>query len=666
MTPTASPPVGIRVLLLEDNPRDAEIILRELRRAGYDPDWQRVETEQDFLVALDQPLDLILSDFSLPHFDGLQAVAAMHSRGLDIPFILVSGTMGEEAAIRAIQHGIDDYLLKDNLLRFGTAVANALAKKRLREERRKDEREKQLAADHYRQSVERQAAVLDALPAHIALLDAQGEIIAVNRSWRRFAGTEGAPDGGAFLGRNYLEVCQSATGQEAQDAQAAAAGIQQVLRGESREFSMSYACPSPSERRWFRLVVGPMSEQGPAGAIVMHIDVTREIELESQLRQSQKMEAIGQLAGGVAHDFNNILAVIVLQADIGSMSPAAPPEILSILSEIRGAAERAARLTQQLLLFGRRELMRPRPVDLNEVVTNLSKMLQRLIREDVTLQLRLSPEPQPVLADAGMIDQVLMNLAVNARAAMPGGGMLVIETSSQRIDSSHHGRPPELPGGDYVCLCVTDTGCGIAPEIREKIFDPFFTTKDAASGTGLGLATVFGIIKQHSGWIEVESEVGQGSSFLVFLPLTQATKKLSSRPDRSARDGPRGSERILLVEDDRGLRLVTTAVLTRYGYTVVAAEDGQAARRLWEEQRGQFQLLLTDMVMPGGLTGRDLAQGLLENSPDLKVLFTSGYSSELAGRQLHLPAGQDFLQKPASTDQLLRSVRKLLDTPLGA
>ena len=399
------------------------------------------------------------------------------------------------------------------------------------------------------------------------------------------------------------------------------------------------------------------------GKIVNYVavkrDVTREAQLEEQLRQSQKMEAIGQLSGGVAHDFNNILTAMIMQTELTGMVKNLPGEVQEGLRQIRAAAERAANLTRQLLLFSRKQVMQPRELDLNAVVTSLANMLQRIIGEDVSLQLNLHSRAQITRADPGMLDQVLMNLVVNARDAMPGGGQIFIETGEKTFTKEEATLIPDAKPGPYVSLRVTDTGCGIAPENLARIFEPFFTTKEPGKGTGLGLATVFGIVKQHGGSLMVESKVGRGTTFQVFL---RATASVGQSP-AAVKPKPRGgTETILLVEDEAAVRTLTRAVLEQFGYRVLEASDGVEALRIWEENQDSIHLLFTDLVMPKGVRGHELAARLQARSPKLRVVFTSGYSADIAGRQLSLQEGQNFIQKPSSYQQLLETVRRCLDS----
>jgi len=401
-----------------------------------------------------------------------------------------------------------------------------------------------------------------------------------------------------------------------------------------------------------------------AGTIVSYAavkrDVTREVQLEDQLRQSQKLEGIGQLAGGVAHDFNNILSSLIMQTELVELTVQLSADAVEGLRQIRADANRAADLTRQLLLFSRRQVMQSRDLDLNDVVMNLVKMLRRIIGEDVHLQLNLHSQPLLTHADAGMLDQVLMNLAVNARDAMPQGGQLRIDTAEKLIDASIAGLYPDAAPGRYVCLRVSDTGGGILPDVMPHIFEPFFTTKAAGKGTGLGLATVFGIVKQHCGWIKLDNQPGRGVTFEVFIPAIDAVAADPGNvaPVVTLRGG---TETILLVEDELSVRAPARIILKRQGYQVLEAEHGVEALGLWRQQHENIALLLTDLVMPGGLSGQELARQLVADQPKLRVIYMSGYSPEIAGRELKLKPGENYIQKPFTTNQLLLIVRQCLD-----
>ena len=404
------------------------------------------------------------------------------------------------------------------------------------------------------------------------------------------------------------------------------------------------------------------------GKIVSYVavkrDVTREVELEAQFRQSQKLEAVGQLASGVAHDFNNILAVIEMQAGLLRLEAKAAGTGAAAghdhASEIEKACQRAANLTNQLLLFSRRQPLQLRDQDLNEVVTSIARMLQRVLGEDIQMQIRLSPRPLPVHADTGMMDQVLMNLTVNARDAMPKGGTLELETAVVEFDETTAAQNPPARPGIFACVRVGDTGGGIAPEVLPRIFEPFFTTKEPGKGTGLGLATVFGIVQQHHGWIEVASEPGRGTSFRIYLPRLAAPAGPAAGWS-SFGDVRPGHETILLVEDDAALRVSIQGALAQFGYQVLSAASGPEAVAVWEAHRAEIRLLLTDLMMPGGMSGNELAERLLQQEPGLKVVYASGHSADLAGGDFPLKEGVNFLVKPFEISRLAEAVRNCLD-----
>ncbi|HZI34087.1 MAG TPA: PAS domain S-box protein, partial [Candidatus Binatia bacterium] len=389
-------------------------------------------------------------------------------------------------------------------------------------------------------------------------------------------------------------------------------------------------------------------------------DVTKQKALEEQFRQMQKMEAIGRLAGGVAHDFNNILAIILMQAELMASNGALPPEERECAGEISKAAQRGANLTRQLLMFSRRQVLQPRDVDLNEVLTSFTRMLQRILGEDIQMHFKLSPQPLLLHADAGMLDQILINLSVNCRDAMPRGGRLIMETSAEHFDELTASQFSEARPGSFACLTVSDTGAGISPEILPLIFDPFFTTKEAGKGTGLGLATVFSIVQQHQGWIDVYSKVGHGTTFRIFFPRLPGgtVEKLSAVPMTSL---PRGDETILLVEDEPSLRALVQDILVQLGYRVLDAASSSVALELWKQHADKIHLLLTDLVLPDGMNGRELAEQMLKAKPALRLLYVSGYSAEVAGRDFPLQEGVNFLAKPFHAHKLAQTVRTRLD-----
>ena len=389
-------------------------------------------------------------------------------------------------------------------------------------------------------------------------------------------------------------------------------------------------------------------------------DITNRIHLELALRQSQKMDSVGQLAGGVAHDFNNILTVIQAHASQLLLDPHLSPRQAESLDHIAQASERAANLTRQLLTFSRKQVLQLKDLDLNEVVSHLLKMLRRMMREDIKLQFEAGSGLPFIHADASMMEQVLMNLAVNSRDAMPRGGELIIRTGVKAMNSEFLHPHPEARTGLFVHLSVADSGCGMKPEILSRIFEPFFTTKEVGKGTGLGLATVYGIVKQHEGWLQVQSALGRGTVFDIYLP---ASTRMVTTADLTPSDPPErgGTETILFVEDELEVRYLTRTLLEQYGYCVVEASNGPAALEIWGRDPARFDLLLTDMVMPEGLTGRDLANRLRKGQPKLKVIYVSGYSAEELSKSQVIDQGIHFLQKPFRPAELARAVREALD-----
>lgn len=511
--------IPLNVLIVEDSADDAELLLAELHEAGFAPAWKRVETEAAYHASLSDRIDLIFSDFSLPQFSTVRALEMLQKSNFEIPFVVVSGTMGEERAVEILKAGATDYVLKNHLARLGPVVRRAL-----------------------RESAER------------------------------------------------------------------------------------------SERR----------------------------KLQEQFLQAQKMESIGQLAGGVAHDFNNILTVIQGHASVLRLRAGLPDEVKGAINQILLASERATTLTRQLLTFSRKQTTQARVLDLNEVVANMTKMLKHILRADVTLSVDYGSQSFLVRADAGMMEQVLMNLAINARDAMPAGGRLIISTSDECIGPEYVQLNPQGSVGDFVCLAVTDTGEGIPPENLARIFEPFFTTKPVGQGTGLGLATVYGIVRQHNGWITVYSELGKGTVFRIYLPAAKEREdKKMERPVVQEIRG--GNETILLIEDEAPLRALDRSILEGYGYEVIEADSASSAMEQWRENQNRISLVLTDIVIPGGAAGPDLAKKFHQEKPTLRIIFSSGYSVDVVEKDFELRKGVNFLQKPYSPHKLAQAVREVLE-----
>jgi hypothetical protein len=387
-------------------------------------------------------------------------------------------------------------------------------------------------------------------------------------------------------------------------------------------------------------------------------DISEQKTLEAQLHQSQKMEAFGQLAGGVAHDFNNLLTVISGYSELLLAMLPADDEKRGMVTDIRDAGNRAASLTRQLLAFSRRQIIQPRVLDLNAVVADVERMLRRVIGEDVQLVTVLQPAISAVRADPVQVEQVILNLAVNSRDAMPDGGMLTIETSEVELGESYTNAYADVRPGRFVMLAIRDTGSGITPEVKARLFEPFFTTKGVGRGTGLGLAVVQGIVSQSDGIIDVETGAGAGTTFRIYLPAVE--EQPATLPDAGLEPSPSGSEAVLLVEDDDSVRGVTAVALRGFGYTVVAARSGRAALELMTSRPERIDLLVSDVVMPD-MNGRELSELLLARYPEMRVLFLSGYTDDAVVRHGVLRAEVAFLQKPFTPIVLATKVRSLLD-----
>ena len=427
---------------------------------------------------------------------------------------------------------------------------------------------------------------------------------------------------------------------------------------------VSYEFPRSQRSGWVLGQYAPLRDANGQviGVITTLQEVTKRKQAEQQFLQAQKMEAVGRLAGGVAHDFNNALGVITGYSELLQLALPEGETLRKQAEEIQKAGRRAASLTRQLLAFSRKQTIQPVVLDLNSIVTDIEKMLRRLIGEDIDLVIVGDPELKRVKADRGQIEQVLMNLAVNARDAMPQGGKLLIETSNAELDESYVRQHSYAKAGRYVKLATSDNGCGMSAETRSHIFEPFFTTKELGKGTGLGLSTVYGIVKQSEGYIWVSSEVGKGTTFEIYLPQVEA----AADPIGHKLNGPLrgGTETILLAEDEESLRTLTRALLESSGYRVVEAQNAKSAIEVAQRHQGPIHLLLTDVIMPG-MSGRELANNLMQSHPKLKILFMSGYTHDLISQHRTLNSGPALLEKPFDAETLLTKVRAVLDEKLS-
>ncbi len=484
------------------------------------------------------------------------------------------------------------------------------------------------------------------------LTDEKGVIVAVNEAFCRLAGLP-QPQ---LEGRQFTIIYSASTDWDQllrTHRESFHSGVVQAKH--VREFVLHDGRPVIFE------IADSFVESGgePRLLLTLFRDITSQKKLEEQLRQAQKMEAIGQLAGGIAHDFNNILTVILGHATLLTMHKL-DSKALNSAQQIKQASERAAGLTRQLLAFGRKQIAAPRLLDFNHLVSNMAEMLGRVLGEDISLQINFSGEPAIIEADPSMMEQILLNLSVNSRDAMPRGGQLAIRVSVRDLDAQYVSQVVEARQGKFVCLTHIDAGSGIPPENLARIFEPFFTTKELGKGTGLGLATVFGIVKQHQGWIEVESRLGEGTTFNVFLPVARSSAAETPSPETKFRRRG-GTETILVVEDERDLRDLVCRVLRNDGYRVFEAVDGQSALKIWDEYKDQINLLFTDVIMPGGLNGRELAEKIWAECPALKVIFSSGYGADTLGKDFKLDPRFNYLQKPYEPAMLAKTIRLCLD-----
>jgi len=501
------------------------------------------------------------------------------------------------------------------------------------------------------QQIREQAALLDRAPSAILVRGIDERIRYWNQGAERLYGWSA----GEAIGRDASELLQTEDAPPLQEAQEQVM-VQDEWIGELNQRTKDGKAVVV-ESRWTLLCD---NAGRPQARLIINTDVTVRKQLEEQLRQSQKMEAIGQLAGGVAHDFNNLLTVIQGHAALMLNSERLPSELAGDAQQITFAAERAASLTRQLLTYSRRQVMQLRNLDLNEVVANMTRMLQRILGEDIALSVQYAPLLPPVYADPGMVEQTLLNLVVNSRDAMPRGGQLLIITGTVDINAASLQENPDAKAGPAVFLSVRDTGCGIAPENLSHIFEPFFTTKEVGKGTGLGLATVYAVVKQHDGWIRVHSELGYGTTFRIHLPAAHPAPSIEERTP-SAELVRGGTETVLLVEDETPLRNLVRTILERHGYRILEAGTGVEALQVWQEHRESIDVLLTDMVMPDGLTGHELAERVRAERPDLKLIYSSGYSHEVLRQDVILREGINFLQKPYAPRKLLQTVRDCLE-----
>jgi two-component system, cell cycle sensor histidine kinase and response regulator CckA len=642
----------LKVLLVEDNPGDARLIremLLEVPHLRFELELaDRLATGLVRLRAGD--IHAVLLDLGLPDSRGHDTFVAAQAEASHVPIIVLTGLGDEALALRTVQEGAQDYLVK------GQVDARLLERAiRYAVERKKAEQALRLSEMALRQS------------------EASFRSLVLNSPYAIFRSSLD----GRFLDANPALVGMLGYGS---DSELMTLYCPADVYGDPREseqlveFFKSQTQFRGIEVGWKRkdgklitvnLTGRPVrDEEGTLTHFeIIAEDITERKALEAQLRQLHRMESVGRLAGGVAHDFNNLLCVMLGHSEVLQDSLDQNNGLRKHAEEITKAGKRAASLTRQLLAYSRQQLLEPKVLSLNTVVADMESMIQRLIGEDIELATVLEPSLGRVKADQGQIEQIIMNLAVNARDAMPQGGKLIMETSNVELDEAFaHQHPPSTPGR-YILLVVTDTGLGISKKIQAHIFEPFFTTKGKDKGTGLGLSVVYGVVKQSGGYIWVYSEPGKGTTFKIYLPRVEEAVEKDSRSAGSS-DSLQGSETILLVEDEESLRLLARGLLTQGGYTVLDTSDGTQALEITNEHQGTIHLLLTDVVLPG-MSGLELAEKMTLLRPDMKVLFMSGYTNYGVAAHGVLEAGTFLLQKPFTRDALTGKVREVLDTKVA-
>jgi two-component system, cell cycle sensor histidine kinase and response regulator CckA len=650
---------AVRYALTLRRKEEAVRVARRALRASEQRFRALVENSSDAIVLLDAQATIVYASQSVRRMRGYAPEEVVETNAFDYlhpeeqaglratfqemlqapgtPFILQYRGLHKSGEWRFLEATATNRLPEDAV---GAVVINE-----------RDVTERKRAEEALRESEERYRLLFERNLAGVYRVSLEGKFVQANDSLARMLGCQSQTE---LLGRDTAEFFQN------RDAM-----VEELrARGQVISFEVN-ARRSDGSVAYF--LINSTLLQDKEGRVVGRqgtvLDITERRALEQQLLHAQKMEAVGQLAGGVAHDFNNLLMVISSYAELLSESICATNDkAKQQADEILDAARRAAGLTQQLLAFSRKQVMSPRILDLNTVLRDIGRMLPRLIGEDIQVVVRPGAELWKVKADPAQIEQVIMNLAVNARDAMPRGGQLVLETSNVQLDEEYARRHVGVAPGEHVMLTVSDTGCGIAPDILPHIFEPFFTTKDQGKGTGLGLPTVYGIVKQSGGWVWVYSEVGHGAVFKVYLPRAEATAE-HGYGNEGAGPPPRGSETILVVEDEEAVRESTCEYLLGRGYTVLPGKNGADALQMLEHFRGRLDLLVTDVVMPG-MSGAELGKRLRGLRPEARVLYISGYTESMVV-QHGIEAATGFLQKPFTLKALAHKVREVLDAPVA-
>jgi two-component system, cell cycle sensor histidine kinase and response regulator CckA len=637
----------LRMLIVEDSENDLLLLLRELRRGGYVLDYERVETAVEMQAALDrQTWDIVIADYTLPRFSAPAALQLLQQQHQDLPFIIVSGTIGEETAVAAMKAGAHDYLLKDNLARLVPAVARELREAQERLRRLEAEQALRESEERFRQLAENITESVFWMSDPTAL-----EMLYVSPAYERIWGRTCAS-----LYANFMEWIEAIHPEDRQQVQTNF--FEHSLLG---NYDEEYRIMRPDGSiRWIRDRGFPIQDRMgiPYRVVGIAEDITDRKLTEAVLRRTERLESLGTLTSGIAHDLNNVLTPIM------GIVQLLPLKIVNIdeptqrlLQVLNDSTCRGADLVKQILAFTRGVESKPIALQIGQLLLEIQKIVQQAFPKNIELSLTFRagdghdrPEDLwPITADATMLHQVLMNLCVNARDAMPDGGTLSIAAENLAIDEHYTKMHLEAKAGAYVLVTIADTGTGIPPEILDRIFDPFFTTKDIGKGTGLGLSTVIGIVKSHHGWIDVDSQVGSGTRFRVYLPATDthvAAPTIATTP----RSGQ--GELILVVDDEVAIQEVTKATLEAYGYQVMTASDGIEAIALYAEHRQTIDVVLMDMMMPS-LDSATIVRTLCKLNPQVQIIAMSGLATSETVKNTMKESVKAFLAKPFTASELL-------------
>jgi two-component system cell cycle sensor histidine kinase/response regulator CckA len=628
----------INVLFVEDESADYELAVHELRKTSLHFVPHRASSIDEARSKLNlESLDAVVSDFNLRNGNGWDVLQVVQSLKPELPFILVTATLGDEQAVEFMKKGASDYILKANLSRLPFAITSAVEKGR--------------AAAALKNSEATLSLIFESSPDAITISTLhEGRYVRVNRCFEKV--TEYSRQ--ELIGKDAQELGLWLHLMPRQEM-VARLFREGTVRGYEAKFKGKSGKVTDLELSLELIRIGDEPH-----ILATYRDLTEYKLMELRKSQSQKLEAVGQLAGGVAHDFNNILGIIMGHTELLSPFVEENDEAKPRISAILTAAQRAAKLTHQLLSFSRQQLTQPQQLNLNQAVEETYQLVERTIEENIRIRLELDKQKIVVNVDPSQMQQILLNLVINARDAMPKGGEITIETGTVDMPDGPLHHSGMMPAGNYGLTTVTDTGLGMTEEVKQHIFEPFFTTKARGKGTGLGLATVYGIVKQSGGFIWVYSELGRGTTFKVYLPRVESKGIASAHVLKEPTNGG-GHESVLLVEDDPNLRQLFQEVLSKKGFSVETAEDAESALQKTRSSMRNFDIVVTDIVMPGVKTGAELAQDLKALNPRLKVLLLSGYTQNSAILRELLSHGGSFLQKPFSAAQLVEKVRQVLD-----